>query len=268
MATSGENELRTCDIPYSSAGHELQTIDVFLPAGEGNGACIFFIHGGGWSGGDKAGWHTVMEHFCDLGYVCTSVNYRLMPQVHLKEMLQDVRVAMSWVKQRAGQYGFDPPRIAAYGSSAGGHLVGMLATIAPEDELGITDEVLIRDTRPQAAVCMCPVLSLPRYNEAFLPELLGEQWASDPDRAPLASPEYRLTGEESPFLIVVGDADTTTPIAAQQAFRDALEAKGSSAQLEIISAAEHGAFYGVTSQPQKDALPFVERFIANALAVR
>ena len=260
--------MRTYDIPHSSLGHELQTIDVFLPADEGNGACIFFIHGGGWSGGDKTGWHTVMEHFCDLGYVCTSVNYRMLPEFHLQEMLQDVRVGMSWVKERAGEYGFDPQRIAAYGSSAGGHLVGMLATIAPEDDLGITDEVTIRDTRPQAAVCMCPVLSLPRYKEAFLPELLGEEWASDPDRAPLASPEYRLTTEQPPFLIVVGDADNTTPIVAQQGFKDALKAKGGSAQLEIISAAEHGAFYGVTSQPQKDALPFVERFIANALAVR
>ncbi len=159
-------------------------------------------------------------------------------------------------------------RIAAYGSSAGGHLVGMLATIAPEDDLGMTDEVTIRDTRPQAAVCMCPVLSLPRYNEEFLPELLGEEWASDPERAPLASPEYRLTGAEPPFLIVVGDADTTTPLAAQQAFRDALEVKGGLAQIAVISGAEHGAFYGVTSQPQKDALPFVERFVATTLKVQ
>ena len=260
--------MRTYDIPYSSLAHELQTIDVFLPAGAGNGACIFFIHGGGWSGGDKAGWHSVMEHFCDLGYVCTSVNYRMLPEVHLQEMLEDVRVGMSWVKERAGEYGFDPQRIAAYGSSAGGHLVGMLATIAPEDDLGMTDEVTIRDTRPQAAVCMCPVLSLPRYKEAFLPELLGEDWASDPERAPLASPEYRLTGAEPPFLIVVGDADITTPLAAQQAFKAACELQGGSVQLETISAAEHGAFYGIASPPQKDALPFVERFIAVTLKVK
>jgi len=39
-------------------------------------------------------------------------------------------------------------------------------------------------------------------------------------------------------------------------------------QLEVISGAEHGAFYGVASQPQKDALPFVERFLANALKVQ
>ncbi len=267
MTTTGENRMRTYDIPYSSLGHELQKIDVFLPAGEANGACIFFIHGGGWSAGDKTGWHTVMEHFCGLGYVCTSVNYRMLPEVHLQEMLEDVRVGMSWVKERAGEYGFDPQRMAAYGSSAGGHLVGMLATIGSEDELGMTDEVTLRDTRPQAAVCMCPVLALPRYKEELLPKLLGEEWASDPQRAPLSSPEYRLTGEEPPFLIVVGDADSTTPLPMQHAFRAACEQQGGSVQLEIISGAEHGAFYGVASQPQKDALPFVERFLATTLNV-
>jgi len=268
VTATGNKQVRAYDIPYSSLGHELQTIDVFLPTAAGNGAAIFFIHGGGWSAGDKTGWHPVMEHFCGLGYVCTSVNYRLRPEFHLREMLQDVRVGMSWVKERAGEYGFDPQRMAAYGSSAGGHLVGMLATIAPEDDLGITDEVTIRDTRPQAAVCMCPVLALERYRTELIPDIIGEEWAAAPGRVPLASPEHRLTGDEPPFLIVVGDADTTTPIAAQQAFKQALEAKGGSVQLEIISAAEHGAFYGVTSQPQRDALPFVEQFIASALQVQ
>ncbi len=254
------------DITFSAQAHELQKIDIFLPEeGKGNGACIYFIHGGGWKAGDKKDWHPVMKHFCDLGYVCTTVNYRLRPEYRLPEMLQDVRLGMSWVKEHADEWGFDPKRMAVYGSSAGGHLAGMLATIAPDDDLGMTPEVNVRDTRPQAVVCMCPVLALERYHPEILPDIIGEEWAADEARIPLASPEGRVNGKEAPFLIVVGAEDTTSPISEQETFKSVFEAKGGSCQIEIIANTSHGAFYGVTSQSQKDALPYVEAFLQKTL---
>ena len=255
------SSVRQLDVPYSAYHTDRRLIDVFTPAGRPNGCCLFFIHGGGWRAGDKESWHPVMEHFCRLGFVCTSAEYRLMPDAYLEDMVDDLRLAMSFVKARGDECGFDPGRIAAYGSSAGGHLVGMLATIAPGDELGITDEVAIRDTRPQAAVCMCPVLSLTRYKLELIPQLLGPEWSGDTQRVPLASPECRLTGQEPPFLICVGDEDTVTPLAMQYASRDALQASNVPLKLAVVPGAEHGAFYGASTPHQKQALAHVEGFL-------
>lgn len=250
--------------PYMPKAHNLQTIDVFLPE-EPNGGCIFFIHGGGWRAGDKESWHSLAKHFVQRGYVCTSCDYRLNPEVLMEDILQDVRTAMSWVKERADEFGFETDRVAAYGSSAGGHLVGMLATMPPESELGMTPQMTVRDTRPNAAVCMCPVMAVDRFDPERLPDLLGQQWASDEERSRTASPEYRITGEEPPFLVVVGTEDVTTPLSEQEAFKAAVDAAGGSCELAIIEGAVHGAFYGVSSDVQKAALPYVEDFIDRTI---
>lgn len=249
---------------YMPEPHELQMIDVFLPD-DPNGGCIFFIHGGGWRGGDKESWHRVAEHFSSRGYVCTCCDYRLSPNVLMEGILRDVRAAMSWVKERADEFDFATDRVAAYGSSAGGHLAGMLATISPDSGMGMTDQVTIRDTRPNAAVCMCPVMALDRFDPDRLPELLGRKWASDQQRTPLASPEYRITGQEPPFLIVVGAEDETTSPSDQQAFKSAVDAAGGSCELVVIDGAPHGAFYGISTDAQKAALPYVEDFIDRTI---
>ncbi len=253
----------TLDLPYSEHHTDRRVMDVVMPRERGNGRCIFFVHGGGWRAGDKESWHSVMTYFAERGYVCTSAEYRLLPDAHLPEMLEDVRLAMSFVREHAERWGFTPDQIAAYGSSAGGHLVGMLATIAPDDDLGMTDEITIRDTRPKAAVCMCPVLSIPRYRESLVPELLGPEWDLAPE---LGSPEYRVTGHEPPFLIVVGDADESTPIADQEAICHVLRDHGVRCELVVVPGAGHGAFYGVRTEQQHAALAAVEPFLESVFA--
>jgi len=147
------------NLPYSAAHQDRRLMDAFLPDAPG-GAAILFIHGGGWKEGTKESWHPVMEHFCGLGYACATAEYRLCPDVSLVGMVADVRLAMSFMREHAAAWGFDPARVAAYGSSAGGHLVGLLATIRPEDGLGVTDELAIPDTVPQAVVAINPALAL------------------------------------------------------------------------------------------------------------
>lgn len=240
-------------------------MDVFLPEGNGNDCCIFFIHGGGWKAGDKKSWHANMEYFAKRGFVCTSANYHLRPKHKLKEMVEDVRLAMSFVKEHAKEWKFDPNRIAAYGSSAGGHLVGMLSTIDKDDELGITDEIKIRDTKPNVAICVCPVLSLTRYRASLVPQLLGETW---PVAEKLSSPENRVSGKEPPFLIVVGDKDTSTPFAHQQKMKEAVEKLGGTVEIQVVEGAKHGSFYGVKNKVQRKALTHIVPFLEKQLKIK
>jgi acetyl esterase/lipase len=264
---------RRLDIAYSLDDPDVRRIDVFLPGQDANGAGIFFIHGGGWHAGDKESWHSVMEHFCGLGYVCTSAEYHLAPQWKLPKQAEDLRTAMAFVKAHADDYGFDPARVAVWGSSAGAHLAALLATTQPEAELGMTPEIVDRDTLPAAAVCLCSIFSFHHAEGTqemltkAICDVMGGTEAERPDLYRQASPIDRLCGKEPPFLMVVGDADDLTPVARHEAMRDAVIAQGGSAELVVLPGVGHGFGYGVTSEAQKQNLAHTERFLASVLAL-
>ena len=88
--------------------------------------CLVWVHGGGFIGGDldmrEADW-TAREVCATAGALVVSVDYRLAvggvcyPVPH-----DDTVAAVTWVRDRAGDLGVDPSRIAIGGASAGGNL--------------------------------------------------------------------------------------------------------------------------------------------------
>lgn len=258
------------DLTFSAEHQDVRLIDVFLPGANANSACIFFVHGGGWAGGSRQAWHPVMEHYCELGYVCTSADYRLVPDWQFPAPVEDLRIAMSFVKEHAAEWSFETTRVGAWGSSSGAHLAALLATIRPEDELGMSAEVRIRDTVPNALVCLCGVLTVHRYEShdgvpKMLDNFMGVSEDEDPERYRLGSPIDLVCGKEPPFLMIVGDEDRTTPAGLHEQMRDALTGKGVSAELVILPGVGHGFGYGVQSDAQKETLKITEPFIEKAL---
>src|SRR5690242_4186216 len=69
------------DVPYGEAGGQKLLLDVYRPAGsDKTHPAILIVHGGGWAGGDKAGGlqKALGNTFAKAGYVCFSINYRLV----------------------------------------------------------------------------------------------------------------------------------------------------------------------------------------------
>jgi len=255
------------DVPYGEK-HELNKLDLFLPD-EGNDCCLFCIHGGGWGGGGRRQWHAVGQHFCELGYVGVSTSYRLTPDHKHPSQIEDVRLAMSFVRSRAEEYGFDTGKVATMGSSAGGHLTALLATIGEDDPLGDTPELEVKDTRPNAAVCYCPVTTLcrgPQQNgtlkEAYL-KFIGAPESEAGDAYRQASPLERVDGEEPPFLFIHGDADETVPLSQSEKMCERLKANGVRAEVAVLPGVGHGFGYGVTTDAQKESIKLMENFLAS-----
>lgn len=120
------------DIAYGS--DPAQTMDIYTPGGDNPPPlrpAALFVHGGGFTGGDKAG--ATMPNLCRelaaRGYVCVSINYRLAnaaPQGAgdsvawaQEAALADASFALDWLRQNAAQYKLDAGRIAVGGASAG-----------------------------------------------------------------------------------------------------------------------------------------------------
>lgn len=120
----------TKNIHYAKA--EQQTLDIYTPktAKKEKHPVLIYIHGGGWTGGDKSNAASKPAFFTEKGYVFVSVNYRLHPDVQYDDMAYDVAKAVKWVEDHADEYQMDQSKINIMGHSAGGHLAGLIAADA------------------------------------------------------------------------------------------------------------------------------------------
>jgi acetyl esterase/lipase len=99
------------DLPYAEPKNERQTLDVYAPTEGKNHPIVFWIHGGGWHGGDKKDMNQKPKAFVQKGYVFVATNYRFVPKVTVKEMTGDIAKAIRWVHDHAKDYGGDPNTI-------------------------------------------------------------------------------------------------------------------------------------------------------------
>ncbi|MEF3305087.1 alpha/beta hydrolase [Paenibacillus sp. GYB003] len=256
------------DVAYSENDAERRKMDVFVPGDNANGIGLLFIHGGGWHAGSRTAWHPVAERFCGLGYSCASVGYRLAPDWHYPAPVEDVRLAMSYFLENADRFRFDGKRTAAIGSSAGGHLAAMLATIPAEDELGYTSEVRIRETRPTAAVLYCAATNLRLADNVdslkpSIEKLFGRPESEIPESYALGSPYDRIDGRASATLLIHGDADETIPVDHSRRYYDKLVRHGVKAELCVLPGVRHGFGYGASTPAQLEAISAIERFFAG-----
>ena len=116
------------DIPYAKNADKLQTLDVYSPPNAKNLPVVFWIHGGGWQGGDKSEMHDKPKVFNGKGFILVSTNYRLLPNVDMATLTRDVAKSIRWVHDHISEHGGDPKRLLIMGHSAGAQLAALLCT--------------------------------------------------------------------------------------------------------------------------------------------
>ena len=116
------------DLFYTEAKDKLQSLDVYSPPEGKDHPVIVWIHGGGWSKGDKASLQQKPQAFVDKGFVLVSVNYRLVPAVTVKDIMADLAQSVRWVREHAAEHRGDPNTLIIMGHSAGAHLAALLCT--------------------------------------------------------------------------------------------------------------------------------------------
>eukprot|EP01132_Coremiostelium_polycephalum_P010754 gene10754-13162_t len=143
------NVNRIRHIPYGD--DEYQKVDVYF-----HNTCpssrpiLVYIHGGGWrEGGGKR--HTcgmpLIYQMANQKWIVFSVGYRLAPVNRFPVHINDVKLAIQWIRENAVHYGGDMDSMFIVGGSAGGHL----ATLA-----ALTDGRDIESIKP--------TLKIPKYN--------------------------------------------------------------------------------------------------------
>ncbi len=105
------------------------TFDVFYPSftvdPTSNRAAFVYIHGGGFTAGDKSEGTQICKEMARRGYVTATINYRLSSTndpliTAIQRAVEDSKLAVDFLLTRASTYGFNTNYIALHGSSAGG----------------------------------------------------------------------------------------------------------------------------------------------------
>lgn len=124
--SSGSASRVTPDLAYGSGPR--QKLDIYTPKNaQGPAPVVVFFYGGNWASGQRADYAFVGHALASRGMVAVIADYRLYPEVHYPEILQDTAQATAWAFKEIGRYGGDPKRLFVMGHSAGGYNAAMVA---------------------------------------------------------------------------------------------------------------------------------------------
>jgi len=240
------------DVNYVTGGHERQKLDLYLPKTENNLPLIIWIHGGAWRGGSKENPRPI-QYLSD-GYALASINYRLSQHAIFPAQIEDCKAAVRWLRANAEKYKIDPNRFAAWGESAGGHLVAMLGTTGNVKVFDVGEKLKF-SSRIQAVVdCFGPTDFLqmdahrieggvvhigPGTGEA---QLIGGAVEENKEKAAKANPINYITKDDPPFLIIHGDADPLVAHHQSELLEAALKKANVPVNFYTVKGGGHGGF--------------------------
>ena len=260
----------THDIVYTTVDGEQITLDAYVPTAKTTKRpAILLVHGGAWRGGNKSNFIEGGMKLAALGYVAFSVNYRLTPQHPYPAAVDDVEAAVRWVRAPAQvkTYAINPKRIGAVGASAGGHLVGMLATLGSGP--------LTKGGRIRAAVSWSgpmdfrlwplPVLPLSPIGVdvlSFLNCPPGEETCANVTEA---SPITHIDKTDAPMLLANSDHELVE-LNHATTMDAALKAAGVTEQLVVFPGDRHAQGFADDIWPQTVA--FLEKYVGKPPATK
>lgn len=240
------------NVAYVTDGHERQKLDLYVPDTGENLPLIIWVHGGAWRGGDKTN-YIRMEYF-KAGYAGASINYRLSQHAVFPAQIEDVKAAVRWLRANAETYRLDPDRFAAWGSSAGGHLVAMLGTTGDIEEFEVGENLKV-SSRIQAVVDYFGPTDFLQMDAQSLPDGLVHDAPDSPESqlvgGPIQEHKYRVaranpityvSKDDCPFLIIHGDQDKLVPYQQSVLLKDALEEADVPVTFYKVEGGGHGWF--------------------------
>jgi len=239
-----------------------QRLDLLVPANAKSAPLLLFVHGGGWSIGDKrSGASVKAAHFTAEGWAFASANYRLVPQATVEQQAADIASAIAWARSNAAAHGLDPDRIVLMGHSAGAHLVALVGTdprylAAAGVPIAAVKGVILLDgagydIAGQMARPGNPVGAM--YDAAF---------SKDPARQKALSPTLHAAAPNVARWLMLPIERRDDSKAQSEALAAALRPAGASAKVFAVPGESHGSLNKGLGEAGDFATGEVDKFLA------
>jgi acetyl esterase/lipase len=234
------------DVVYGTGGGEDLKLNIARPKdATGPLPCIVFIHGGGWTAGNKDGHNAQIQEVAKKGYVSATVGYRFAPKHRFPAQIEDVKCSIRFLRANAEKYSIDKDRIGAVGFSAGAHLSMLLGTMDKGDGLEGQGGNPEQPSKVNAVVAWFGPTDLttkdwPDASRKLVEQFLGGTLEEKPDIFKQASPVTYVNAGDAPTLIIQGTKDRLVPYTQAYLMIDALQKAGVPGRLDMILGADHG----------------------------
>ncbi len=264
------------DIPYLAGSTlEKHRLDLFLPREppqEGAWPVLIFVHGGGWTAGDKGlmiskadVYRNIGRFYADHGIGTAVINYRLQPRVTWREQVADIAHAVAWVHANVSRYGGDPRALYLSGHSAGAQLSAYVALdpgvlravdLAQSDLCGV---IPVSGAGYDLADQRTYELGAERayYEERFRAGDPGDDWQRD------ASAVTYLSEESPPFLLIHGSREWKSLQYQNRLLDQALRDSGGDSRL-LVATQTHASMVLALTRENKLPGAAVLRFIRES----
>ena len=187
---------------------------------------LLFIHGGGYTKGNKRDYLVYTCAFAQKGYVTASLQYKFVNDVKFPAQLYELKEAVKWLKQNADSFNIDTSKIALIGGSAGAHLALMGAYTADVKEFNEDSTV---SYRVQAVVDLYgPVDLTTKYarEHPTIENMFGKTYREDPEIYFKSSPLMYVSKDDPPTLIFQGTIDNLVPVSQSDTLAARLKRTG------------------------------------------
>lgn len=237
--------------------------DVYRPQGSGPFPGMLLVHGGGWERRSRDDMTRLARYYVGKGYVVLNASYRFAPEAKYPAQVYDLQQAMHWLHREASELQLDTQRIAAFGYSAGAHLLSLMALAAG------TGDDLDRpwggaQTRPAVVIAGGSPMDLRKYpGGKLVPQFLGGRITEIPETFAAASPVTRVHAGAPPFYLFHGGADTLVTIDHAEEFVSALQAHDVPVNLKRLPARGHILTFLTVGSALPAADTFLQRYLQD-----
>ena len=235
--------VETKDVEYGNVGGRALLLNLYTPEKIDQPAPgLIFIHGGGWSGGDRTDYTYYTVRYAKRGYVVATISYRMTGEAPFPACVQDAKCAVRWMRANAAKYHVNPDKIAVIGGSAGGHLAMMVGYSSDVPELEGDGGYPGVSSRVQAVVDLYGPGNLfmeGARNVNVVKKFIGKSYDEAPKLYEQASPVTHITKDDPPTLILQGTVDSIVPMSQSDEVAAKLKEAGVPCEYETFEGWPH-----------------------------
>jgi arylformamidase len=220
----------SCQIGVKYGPSADERMDIFLPhKGRAPAPIFVFIHGGYWRLLDAADSSFMAHTFVERGACVIALNYGLAPQTSLEEIVRQCRAGLSYIWHHAEEFGGDRHFIHVCGSSAGGHLTGMMLAPDWHDKFNVPDNC-VHSASPLSGLFDLEPVRLSHVNE----------WIGlDASVVQALSPLRHLPRRAVPLVVSYGESETFEFQRQSEVYAAACAARGCDVRLVMEDKSNH-----------------------------